>query len=117
MIQARRVYGQPRPSDGFRVLVDRLWPRGLSKSAAQVDLWMREIAPSAELRAWFAHDPEKRAEFTERYRAELASNRGLVDGLLARTKGGNLTLLFAARDETCNNATVLLEYLKEVRHR
>ena len=117
MIRAKRVYEPPDKSDGFRVLVDRLWPRGLSKDAAQVDLWMKEIAPSAELRKWFAHDRAKWPEFTRRYREELATRQELVAELLACSKKGGVTLLFAAQDEACNNAAVLLDYLKEQRHR
>ncbi len=117
MLKAKRVYEPPDSSDGIRVLVDRLWPRGLSKSAAHADLWMKEIAPSPELRTWYAHDRTKWAEFTRRYREELASRQDLADDLLERSKKGPVTLLFAARDEACNNAVVLLEYLKERRHR
>jgi uncharacterized protein YeaO (DUF488 family) len=116
MLGIKRVYEAPENADGFRVLVDRLWPRGLSKSAARVDLWMREIAPSAALRAWFAHDRTKWTEFEDRYRQELASRQDLIEDLLAQSKGGRVTLLFAAQDEVCNNAVVLLDYLNERRH-
>ena len=113
MLKAKRVYDPPLASDGFRVLVDRLWPRGLSKETAQVDLWMREIAPSTALRAWFAHDPDKWPAFAVRYRAELASRQAHLDELLRRARGGGVTLLYSARDKERNNAVVLLEYLEE----
>ncbi len=117
MLRAKRVYEALDASDGFRVLVDRLWPRGLSKSAVHVDLWMREIAPSPALRTWFAHDRAKWEEFAKRYHEELASRQNLVAELLERAKKGDVTLLFAAKDEMHNNAVVLLDYLKEQRHR
>ena len=117
MIKTRRVYEPPHASDGFRVLVDRLWPRGLSKDAARVDLWMRDIAPSTGLRKWFAHDRAKWPEFQQRYHDELGSKQELVAELLARAKTGDLTLLFAAQDEACNNAVVLLKHLKRPRRR
>ena len=117
MIKAKRAYEAPKPSDGLRVLVDRLWPRGLSKSAVRVDLWLKEIAPSSTLRKWFAHDRGKWPEFTERYREELASKPDLVRTLLERAEKEDVTLLFAAQDETCNNAVVLMNYLEEQRRR
>lgn len=116
MTKIKRIYEPPHTSDGFRVLVDRLWPRGLSKSKAHVDLWMKEIAPSQALRKWFAHDLTKWAEFTNRYREELASKQELVNDLMEREVKGDVTLLFAAQDEMYNNAAVLLDYLKERRH-
>ena len=94
MIKIKRVYEAPADSDGFRVLVDRLWPRGLSKNAARVDCWMKEIAPSAALRIWFAHDPVKWAEFQKRYGEELASKPELVADLLKRSEKEDITLLF-----------------------
>jgi uncharacterized protein YeaO (DUF488 family) len=116
MFRIKRAYEPPAPEDGLRVLVDRLWPRGLSKEAAAADEWLKDIAPSAELRRWFAHDPERWAEFKARYRHELrsptrsAALQRLRDA--ARTRG-SVTLLFAARDTTHNHATVLLEVLHE----
>jgi uncharacterized protein YeaO (DUF488 family) len=114
MIVVKRVYDPPAQADGFRVLVDRLWPRGLSRERARVDLWLREIAPSEGLRRWFAHDPTRWEEFRRRYREEL-KDRG---ELLRRLKGleaehGVLTLLYAARDREHNNAIVLREVLAE----
>jgi uncharacterized protein YeaO (DUF488 family) len=116
MFQIKRAYEPPASQDGLRVLVDRLWPRGLSKEAAAIDEWLKDIAPSAELRTWFGHDPKRWAEFKARYREELrsakrsAALKRLRDA--ARTRG-SVTLLFAARDATHNHATVLLEVLNE----
>lgn len=112
-VRTKRVYNEPAPDDGTRVLVDRLWPRGISKDRAHVDLWLKEVAPSQELREWFGHDPEKFAEFSQRYKAELASGSAheawatLCD--LARR--GPVTLIFAARDAEHANARVLQDLL------
>ncbi len=113
MIELKRVYDEPEPSDGTRVLVDRLWPRGLSKERAHVDLWIKEIAPSSELRTWFGHDPEKFAEFRRRYEAELASETGhsALTKLRDLAKQGTVTLVFAARDTEHANAVVLRDLL------
>ena len=112
-ILLKRAYDEPAPGDGTRVLVDRLWPRGLSKERAHIDLWLKEIAPSSELRAWFGHDPKKFAEFRRRYEAELASETG--QEALARirdlAKQGPVTLVFAARDAGHNNAVVIRDWL------
>jgi uncharacterized protein YeaO (DUF488 family) len=113
MVRVRRVYDPPEPSDGFRVLVDRLWPRGLSKQAARVDLWARDLAPSDALRRWFGHDPRRWEEFRRRYRHELAQHPELVAQLVERARAGPVTLLFGARDAQHNNAVVLAEYLRE----
>jgi uncharacterized protein YeaO (DUF488 family) len=110
-ITLRRVYGAPQPEDGLRVLVDRLWPRGLGKADAAVGLWLREIAPSHELRRWFAHDPARWTEFRTRYRDELARQPELLRELLAHCRRGPVTLLYAARDKTHNQAVVLREVL------
>lgn len=113
MITLKRIYDLPNPNDGYRVLVERLWPRGMSKSRAQVDLWMKEIAPSPELRAWYSHDLEKWDEFKKRYRAELELNPAvdqLQQVLLLKVK---VTFVFAARDEQHSSAWVLREYLEE----
>lgn len=113
-IRLRRVYEPPTPSDGYRVLVDRLWPRGVSKERAHVDLWMQRIAPSDELRRWFAHKDARWSEFEERYRAELADHDDLV-GLLGDIERhrGTLTLLYGARDEQHNQAVVIADTLAE----
>ena len=114
MVRLKRVYEAPSPRDGARVLVDRLWPRGLSKAKAKIDRWMKEIAPSDGLRKWFGHDPAKWGEFRKRYRAELKSNRERVDELARFARRGSVTLLYAAHDEEHNNAAVLLEFLRRI---
>lgn len=110
-IKVKRVYEPAADSDGCRVLVDRLWPRGLAKSEAKVDLWLKEVAPSPELRRWFAHDPGRWEEFRRRYENELRARPEPVERLLSLTREGPLTLLFAARDEAHNNAVVLKDVL------
>lgn len=111
MVRIRRVYEEPAVDDGKRVLVDRLWPRGLSKEAARIDEWLKEIAPSDELRKWFGHDPARWDEFRERYRRELDARADLLGQLTSMAKEGTVTLLFAAKDEEHNNAVVLRELL------
>jgi uncharacterized protein YeaO (DUF488 family) len=113
MIRLQRVYSPEEPDDGFRVLVDRLWPRGLSKAKVHVDLWMKQIAPSEELRKWFGHDPERWIEFEKRYRQELHGNREDRETLRRlERKHGTITLLFGAKDEERNNSVVLKKVLK-----
>jgi uncharacterized protein YeaO (DUF488 family) len=109
----KRAYDEPEASDGTRVLVDRLWPRGLSKESAHIDLWLKEIAPSNELRQWFNHDPEKFVEFRRRYETELQSQAGqeALAKLRDMAKQGKVTLLFAARDAEHCNALVLRDLL------
>lgn len=111
-VQLKRVYEPPSAGDGYRVLVDRLWPRGLSKDAAHVDLWLQRIAPTSGLRTWYGHDPAKWDEFRQRYRDELAGHRELLE-LLGDIERHNktLTLLFAAKDELRNEAAVIREAL------
>jgi uncharacterized protein YeaO (DUF488 family) len=109
-IVVKRVYEPPRAADGRRVLVDRVWPRGLRREEARIDRWAKDLAPSTELRRWFGHRPERFPEFRDRYRAELRGRESELDELL---DGGTLTLLFAARDEEHNNARVLAELLEE----
>lgn len=110
-VNVKRAYEEPAPTDGIRVLVDRLWPRGLSRTAAAIDLWLKDIAPSADLRRWFAHDPRKWKEFCRRYAAELDENSRAVAALRGAVGHGKVTLLFAARDRERNNAVALLRYL------
>ena len=114
MIRIKRAYAPPAPEDGTRVLVDRLWPRGLSKDAAAVDLWLKEVAPSKELRQWFGHDPARWTAFSSRYRAELKApeRAAALERLraLAREKG-RVTLLYGAREETYNHAALLRRLL------
>lgn len=112
MIKIKRVYEKPQPGDGLRLLVDRLWPRGLSKDQARVDRWLKEIAPSDELRKWFGHDPDKWQEFRSRYIEELRSKREMVDEIVASARTGTVTLVYAAADEEHNNAVVLKELLE-----
>jgi uncharacterized protein YeaO (DUF488 family) len=107
MIATKRVYEAPAGSDGQRILVDRLWPRGLSKRDAAVDDWMKDLAPSTELRRWFSHDPEKWPEFQRRYRKELKEHAEGLRDLTDRAAVGTVTLLYGARDEKHNEATVL----------
>ncbi len=111
-IRVKRAYRAARRSDGLRVLVDRLWPRGLSRERLRLDLWAKDLAPSPELRRWYGHDPERWAEFNQRYGRELDNQPEAVAALLARAGAGPLTLLYAARNETLNNAVALKTYLE-----
>jgi uncharacterized protein YeaO (DUF488 family) len=108
----KRVYERPAASDGSRILVDRLWPRGLSKAKAALDGWNRDVAPSPALRKWFDHRPERFAEFAKRYRAELKDNAAIAD---LRAITGKVTLLYGARDPKINHAVVLAAVLKPKR--
>lgn len=111
-LDAKRIYAARSEQDGLRILVDGLWPRGLAKEKAGVDLWVKEIAPSKELRQWFAHDPGRWDEFKRRYFRELDANKEAVTRLLEAAQGQKATLLFAARDQSRNNAVALKEYLE-----
>lgn len=114
MIQVKRIYDSVTEDDGYRVLIDRLWPRGFSKEDAKVDLWMKEIAPSTELRKWFHHDPDKWMEFQQRYKDELVNKKELIDQLLKLEKEKKvITLLFSAKDRKKNQAMVLIEVLRD----
>jgi uncharacterized protein YeaO (DUF488 family) len=110
-IRLKRAYAAPAPEDGVRILVDRLWPRGLRKTDAAIDRWVKDIAPSTELRRWFAHDPARWEEFRCRYRAELAAKIALLDELQALMHAGPLTLVYAAADSRYNHAAALREVL------
>lgn len=112
MIQVKRIYLPPQKGDGKRFLVDRLWPRGIKKEKAKLAGWIRDIAPSNELRNWFGHDPKKWPEFKKRYSKELSVNPEAWNFLLEAARKGTLTLLFAAKDEEHNNAVVLKAYLE-----
>jgi len=113
MVRLKRVYEKPTKADGLRVLVDRLWPRGVSKDTAKVDVWLREVAPSDALRKWFAHDPRKWAGFRKKYHTELKRKAGLLRTLKTlEQQHGVITLLFAASDTARNNAVVVTEFLK-----
>ncbi len=111
-IALKRVYETPSALDGKRILVERLWPRGLSKENASVDYWAKDTAPSHELRKWFEHDPEKWAEFKHRYFSELDANEDRVAELREHMRGGSTTFVFASREERVNNAVALKEYLE-----
>jgi uncharacterized protein YeaO (DUF488 family) len=109
-ISLKRAYEPPAETDGMRVLVDRLWPRGVTKSRARIDLWLKDLAPSTELRKWFGHDPGKWPEFRKRYRAELKGNPALAE-LREKSRQRDITLVYAARDELHNDAVVLKQVL------
>jgi uncharacterized protein YeaO (DUF488 family) len=111
MLRVKRVYDTPEDSDGRRILVDRLWPRGLSREKAAVDVWLKEVAPSNELRKWYEHDPEKWEEFRRRYFAELDANETAVAELRREVGKGSATLLFGSKEAELNNAVALREYL------
>lgn len=113
-ISIKRVYEQPNPRHGTRILVDRLWPRGLSQEKAALDLWLKEIAPSNALRQWYGHDPHKWPEFKKRYFAELNKNRDAVDDLLRRIKRKKTVFLFSSKEARYNNAAALKEYVESL---
>ena len=112
-IKIKRIYDTPADDDGFRVLVDRLWPRGVKKLDAKVDLWAKEIAPTTALRKWFDHEPAKFDEFRSRYMKELDSNADALKQIIDRAGHSAIILLYAARDNVCNHALVLHERLSE----
>ncbi len=113
MINIKRVYAEPEKDDGYRILVDRLWPRGLSKDKAAIDSWLKEIAPSNELRKWYGHDPDKWPEFRKRYWQELKSHPEELSELQQYIRKGKVTLLYSTKEEKYNNAEALKEYLKK----
>jgi len=113
-VRVKRVYDLPAKADGYRMLVDRLWPRGLKKSEARIDEWLREIAPSTALRKWFKHDPDKWKEFKKKYSAELDDHREQVEKLAREARKRTITLLFSARDTEHNNAVALKEYIEQL---
>jgi uncharacterized protein YeaO (DUF488 family) len=114
-VRIKRIYDEAEGEDGYRILVDRLWPRGVSKDKAKVALWLKEVAPSEELRRWFAHDPEKWLEFKARYFSELASKREWVEAILSKAQEGTVTLLYGAKDVRFNNAVALKDYLETIK--
>jgi uncharacterized protein YeaO (DUF488 family) len=115
MIEIERIYNNPLGdnSNSFRILIDRLWPRGLSKDKVKIDLWLKDIAPSSSLRKWFSHDERKWHEFKSRYFKELEENSESVNKILNKATEGSITLLYGAKDEKFNNATALKEYLEQ----
>ena len=114
-LKIKRVYEQPDKQDGERILIDRLWPRGLTKEKAAVDLWLKEIAPSTELRKWFGHDPDKWKSFRGRYETEIRHNDHLVKVLKGKARRRTVTLVYGARDEEHNEALVLKHFLERSR--
>lgn len=112
IIKLKRVYEKPEPADGKRILVDRLWPRGLTKEKAKVDLWLKDIAPSTELRKWFGHDPKKWRGFRRRYESELKRHAEQVALIKRRARAETVTLLYGARDQKHNEAVVLKQFLE-----
>jgi uncharacterized protein YeaO (DUF488 family) len=112
-IRLRRAYEPPGPDDGQRVLVDRLWPRGVTKASLRLDAWMRNVAPSDGLRRWFGHDPARWLEFVRRYRRELAANPESLASLLEAARRGPVTLVYGARDQEHNEAVALKQVLEE----
>ena len=111
-IRLKRAYDDPAEDDGYRVLIDRLWPRGVSRERARLDEWAKELAPSAELRRWFGHEPARFAEFRARYEAELGEQGAKLDELRGRARQGTLTLVYGARDTEHNDAVVLADVLR-----
>jgi uncharacterized protein YeaO (DUF488 family) len=112
-VQVKRAYDPPSDHDGVRILVDRLWPRGLNRTKASVDLWLKDIAPSVQLRRWFKHQPERWAEFVRRYSDELDAKHASVAALRGAVRQGRVTLLFGARNTEQNNAVALYAYLSK----
>jgi uncharacterized protein YeaO (DUF488 family) len=110
-IRIKRAYEEPDANDGERILVDRLWPRGLTKKKAKIDLWLKDVAPSTELRKWFAHDPVKWAEFQRRYREELRKNKEQLSFLKQAAVKGTVTLIYGAKDQQHNEAVILQRLL------
>jgi uncharacterized protein YeaO (DUF488 family) len=110
-ISIKRAYDPPSPEDGVRILVDRLWPRGISKESLRLDMWLKDVAPSAELRKWFGHDPQRWTEFERRYLDELKQNPAAWEPILQAARKHHVTLLFGAKDAEHNNAIVLSSFL------
>lgn len=114
-LKIKRIYEEPSESDGVRILIDRIWPRGINKSNAKIDIWLKDIAPSNELRKLFSHNREKWLEFKQHYIEELRSKNNFLDIIKQEAKKNNVTLLYGAKDMQYNNAIVLEEYLKHCR--
>lgn len=112
-IMLKRAYEKPEPEDGLRILVERLWPRGISKEDAKVDAWMKDVAPSNELRKWYGHDPAKWTEFKKRYFEELDGEKDAVDALRKTIKGKEVTFVYGSKEEKLNSAAALREYLEK----
>jgi uncharacterized protein YeaO (DUF488 family) len=116
-IYVKRAYDKPQKSDGFRVLIDRVWPRGVRKEDLKLDEWLKDLAPTTELRRWFGHDPDKWEEFRSRYFGELDSHPDEIQKLRQQARKGPVTIVFGAREERFNNAVALKEYLEHSRAR
>lgn len=112
MVQIKRIYDDAAKTDGFRVLIDRLWPRGISKERAAIDLWLKDVAPSSDLRTWFGHQPERFAEFRQKYETELAKNAAIATLEKLAGEHQTLTLLYGAKDPTHNHALVLKSFIE-----
>ncbi len=112
MVKIKRVYDPPSRDDGKRILIDRLWPRGLKKEDAHIDEWVKEVAPSIELRKWFGHDPSKWGNFKRRFFSELSEKQGIVGGIVSEAHRGTITLLFGSKEKHFNNAVALKEYIE-----
>lgn len=112
MIKVKRIYDPPETGDGYRILVDRLWPRGMSKDRAKVNLWLKEISPSNDLRKWYGHAPEKWAEFKKRYSQEIRERKEEFDLLLKKAREGTVTFLFSSQEKKLNNAAALKEFVE-----
>jgi uncharacterized protein YeaO (DUF488 family) len=112
-VRAKRAYDPAEDGDGYRILIDHIWPRGISRERARLDDWARELAPSDELRKWFDHVPERFEEFRSRYRDELTNKRGRIEELRRRAREGTLTIVYAARDREHSNAAVLAELVRD----
>ncbi len=113
MLKVKRVYEKAEPSDGTRFLVERLWPRGMKKEALEMDAWLKDVAPSSDLRRWFGHDPSKWDEFQKRYWSELKNNPDAWSPILRAVKQGDVTLLYSAHDTEHNNALALMRFLEK----
>ncbi len=114
-ILIKRVYDAPNPEDGLRILVDRLWPRGISKEEAKIDVWLKSVAPSNELRKWYQHDFQKWPEFKKRYFSELDADHEAVNELLRYVANNSVTFLYSSREPAYNNAVALKEYIEQAR--
>lgn len=110
-VKTKRIYDQPKQTDGYRILVDRLWPRGVSKEKANIDLWLKDIAPSSELRTWYSHEREKWPEFKDKYFEELKQKTELIERIRDKARQGRVTLVYGAKDEQFNNAVCLKEFM------
>ncbi len=113
MLRIKRIYDPPLPGDGKRILIDRLWARGIKKEDARVDEWIKDISPSTELRKWFGHDPAKWGEFKKRYLSELRDKKEILDRIKNEAKGKTVTLIYSARDQEHNNAVAMKEFLQK----